>query len=119
MGETQVPANPKRVVTLDTGDLGNALALGIQLIASTFWFGEKAGMTPFEPYLNSGVNEFTYLGAGFCADRQQLGDRAAKTQVSIIFWSPSVMYLMFNESFSGTILKDLGLSRPQIRLGTA
>lgn len=70
MGETQVPANPQRVVTLDTGHLANALALGIQPIGSTAWYRNEyqTGLGPVEPYLRDRSKELTILGYGFGAN---------------------------------------------------
>jgi iron complex transport system substrate-binding protein len=70
MGETQVPANPQRVVTLDTGHLANALALGIQPIGSTAWFRNEyqTGLKPVESYLRDRTQELVILGYGFGAN---------------------------------------------------
>lgn len=64
MGETQVPVNPQRVVTLDTNYLSNALVLGIQPIGSTAWFdtGRRSGWDPVAPYLRDFAQEMTIIG---------------------------------------------------------
>jgi iron complex transport system substrate-binding protein len=74
MGETQVPINPQRVVTLDTGHLANALALGIQPVGSTAWYRteHQSGLSPVEPYLVDRTEELTILGYGFSADQVSL-----------------------------------------------
>jgi iron complex transport system substrate-binding protein len=74
MGETQVPVNPQRVVTLDTGHLANALALGIQPVGSTAWYRteHQSGLSPVEPYLGDRLQELTILGYGFSADQVSL-----------------------------------------------
>lgn len=74
MGETKVPVNPQRVVTLDTGHLANALALGIQPIASTAWYRNEyqTGLGPVEPYLRDRTQELTILGYGFGANEVNL-----------------------------------------------
>lgn len=191
MGETEVPVNPQRVVTLDTGHLANALALGIQPIGSTAWYriDHQTGLGPVEPYLSNQTQELTILGYGFSSDqvslekilllkpdlivgnqdhkaiydqlsriaptvlydysddgdgwqefmrssaealgktqeaekllsdyhqrtqelRQKMGDRASITQVSVIHPLPSGTRLMYRDSFGGSILQDVGLSRP-------
>ncbi|WP_416669923.1 ABC transporter substrate-binding protein [Egbenema bharatensis] len=74
MGETRVPVNPQRVVTLDTGHLANAVALGIQPIGSTAWYrtDHQSGLSPVEPYLGDRLEELTILGYGFTADQVNL-----------------------------------------------
>lgn len=74
MGETQVPVNPQRVVTLDTGYLANALALGIQPIASTAWYRteHQTGLDPVEPYLRDRTQNLMILGYGFTANQVSL-----------------------------------------------
>ncbi|XQQ07506.1 MAG: ABC transporter substrate-binding protein [Leptolyngbya sp. IPPAS B-1204] len=74
MGETQVPVNPQRVVTLDTGHLANALALGIQPVGSTAWYRteHQSGLGPVEPYLANRAEDLTILGYGFSADQVSL-----------------------------------------------
>jgi iron complex transport system substrate-binding protein len=74
MGETQVPVNPQRVVTLDTSHLANALALGIQPVGSTAWYRteHQSGLSPVEPYLDNRTEELTILGYGFSADQVSL-----------------------------------------------
>ena len=69
MGETQVPANPQRVITLDTSHLATALVLGIQPIGSTAWeqVEHRSGFEPFEPYLSDRTQELTILGYGYTA----------------------------------------------------
>lgn len=74
MGETQVPVHPQRVVTLDTGHLANALALGIQPVGSTAWYPTEgqSGLSPVEPYLGERLQELTILGYGFTAEQVNL-----------------------------------------------
>jgi iron complex transport system substrate-binding protein len=74
MGETQVPAHSQRVVTLDTGHLANALALGIQPVGSTAWYPTEgqSGLSPVEPYLGERLQGLTILGYGFTADQVNL-----------------------------------------------
>lgn len=74
MGETQVPTNPQRVVTLDTGHLANALALGVQPIGFTAWFqiAHKTGLSPVESYLRQYSETPTILGYGFSASQVSL-----------------------------------------------
>jgi iron complex transport system substrate-binding protein len=48
MGETCVPRNPQRVVTLRVDHLANSLALGIQPIASAYYTG-----FPLQKYLQN------------------------------------------------------------------
>jgi len=71
MGETEVPAKPQRVVTLDVGYLANALALGIQPVGSTAWYPteHQSGLSVVEPYLGNRLQELTILGYGFGADQ--------------------------------------------------
>ncbi|MEL6397679.1 MAG: iron-siderophore ABC transporter substrate-binding protein [Cyanobacteria bacterium J06626_4] len=66
MGETQVPVNPQRVVTLDANYLSNALVLGIQPIGSTAWSDaiRRSGLDPVEPYLRDRAQELTIVGYG-------------------------------------------------------
>ncbi|NEQ18596.1 MAG: ABC transporter substrate-binding protein [Microcoleus sp. SIO2G3] len=47
-GETCVPNNPKRVVTIGPMTLGNALILGLKPVASTSWFPEELTSTYLE-----------------------------------------------------------------------
>jgi iron complex transport system substrate-binding protein len=74
MGETQVPVHPQRVVTLDTGHLADALALGVQPIGSTAWYrtAHQTGLDPVEPYLRQHSQELTILGYGFTANQVSL-----------------------------------------------
>lgn len=60
LGKTCVPLHPKRVVTLSTMDLANALALGNRPIATASDFSE--GKTPFPPYLYSQAQGIPTLG---------------------------------------------------------
>lgn len=61
MGETQIPANPQRVVTIHTLHLANALALGVKPVGSIGWDSIVTSME-LEPYLNNLPGEFTLLG---------------------------------------------------------
>ncbi len=58
MGETKVPANPQRVVVLDTGELDSALALGVKPVGavSAFQGGE------FQAYLSDRTDGITSVG---------------------------------------------------------
>jgi len=61
LGETLVPANPHRLVTLNPLFLGNALALGVKPIGSTtIWQNE---LSDFEPYLQRLPGELIHLGS--------------------------------------------------------
>lgn len=57
MGETCVPDQPKRLVTLNPAALGNAIALGIQPIGSIFEYNNQ-----FPEYLNSRTEGIEPLG---------------------------------------------------------
>jgi len=57
MGETCIPNNPQRMITLWTTTLANSLALGMQPIASTYYTGE-----PFPHYLQDKVNGIELIG---------------------------------------------------------
>lgn len=57
MGETCIPVNPQRIVTLWTTILANTLALGIKPIASTYYTGE-----PFPKYLQGKVDGIEFIG---------------------------------------------------------
>ena len=75
MGETQVPANPQRVVTLDGNYLYNALVLRIQPIGSVAWFNaahRRAGFATIEPYLRDRAQEVTILGYDGKADLEKV-----------------------------------------------
>lgn len=63
MGETQVPTNPQRLVTLHTVYLGNALALRIKPIGTIGWYSKLTGIAPYEAHLNNLPGEFTLLGS--------------------------------------------------------
>lgn len=74
MGEANVPAKPQRVVTLDTGHLANALALGIQPVGSTAWYPteHQSGLSMVEPYLGDQLQELAIVGYSFGADQVNL-----------------------------------------------
>jgi len=74
MGETKVPTNPKRVVTLNRSYLANALALGVQPIGSTVWGSQKqqTGLGLVEPYLKAPNQELAILGYGSSAEQVSL-----------------------------------------------
>lgn len=189
MGETQVPVNPQRLITLDANYLATALVLGIQPIGSTAWFSidHQTGLKPVEPYLSDRAQELTILGYGsevnlekvlllkpdlilgnnnheaiyeqlsqiaptvlydysygsnrswkdlmrFSAKvlgktqeaekllndyyqrtqklRQKMGDRASNIQVSVINPDSNGIYLLYRGSLGGSVLEDVGLSRP-------
>jgi len=58
MGETKVPASPQRVVTLDTGELDGALALGVTPVGAATWWQEPH----FRPYLGDKTKGITWVG---------------------------------------------------------
>ncbi len=58
MGETTVPANPQRVVVLDTGELDSALALGIKPVGAVSAF--QGGTFP--SYLSGKTDGITSVG---------------------------------------------------------
>ena len=58
MGETCIPQNPKRVVTIFHGILGNALSLGVKPIASSVLDMQN----PFPAYLKNQVDGIEQLG---------------------------------------------------------
>jgi iron complex transport system substrate-binding protein len=64
MGETQVPANPQRVITLDANLLATALALGIQPVGSVARvdIDGQTGLGPIKPYLDDHAQELTIVG---------------------------------------------------------
>lgn len=57
LGETCIPQNPQRVITLFTPTLANSLALGVRPIASTYITG-----FPLAEYLEGKVNEVESVG---------------------------------------------------------
>lgn len=64
MGETQVPANPQRLITLDPNLLATALVLGIQPVGSSASvdIDGRTGLGPIQPYLDNYAQELTILG---------------------------------------------------------
>lgn len=58
MGETCVPKNPKRVAPISHNTLGNALTLGIKLIAT----GVIDVQNPFPEYLKDKIEGIEVLG---------------------------------------------------------
>ncbi|MBF2050117.1 MAG: iron-siderophore ABC transporter substrate-binding protein [Elainella sp. C42_A2020_010] len=188
MGETQVPASPQRVITLDTNLLATALVLGNQPVGTVAWLdiGGQTMLGPIKPYLEDHAQELTILGYSevnlekvllvkpdlilgnhhyeaiydqlsriaptvlyeysgngnrgwknmmrFCGDvfgkpqaaeklvneyyqrtqelRQKMGDRASNIQVSVISPESNGVRLMYKGSLGGTVLEDVGLSRP-------
>jgi iron complex transport system substrate-binding protein len=195
MGETQVPASPQRVITLDTNLLATALVLGNQPVGTVAWLdiGGQTMLGPIKPYLDDHAQELTILGYSevnlekvllvkpdlivgnhhyeaiydqlsriaptilyeysgnsvrwkdltrFAAKvlgksqeaeellndyyqrtqklRQKMGDRASNIQVSVINPESNGVRLMYKGSLGGTVLEDVGLSRPpeQDRGGT-
>jgi iron complex transport system substrate-binding protein len=60
MGKTSIPANPKRIVTLTTGGLAHALALGVIPIGAS-WGVDEGKLEPYQPYLHN--QQLTYLGS--------------------------------------------------------
>lgn len=59
MGETCIPINPKRVITLWQTILANSLALGIKPIATSYYTGE-----PFPEYLQKQLGEIEFVDNG-------------------------------------------------------
>ena len=57
MGETEVPANPQRVVVLDTGELDNTLALGVKPVG-----GAVADAQEYQEYLADQLDGITETG---------------------------------------------------------
>lgn len=66
VGETEIPAKPERVVVLDTGELDNMIALGIEPIA----YAHSESMTAMPDYLDTG--DAVDLGAYESLDLEQL-----------------------------------------------
>ena len=66
VGETEIPAKPKRVIALDTGELDNMLALGIQPIA----YSHSDSMTEIPDYLDTG--DAVDLGGYEALDLEQI-----------------------------------------------
>ncbi|MCQ3978184.1 MAG: hypothetical protein DPW09_32565 [Anaerolineae bacterium] len=58
MGETEAPANPQRVVVLDTGELDNALALGANIVGAPV-----AEALEYQQYLADQLTDITDTGA--------------------------------------------------------
>lgn len=181
MGESEVPANPKRVVVLDTGELDIALALGVKPVGAVIAGAES----DFPEYLHGKTDGITTVGTvtqpnleaiaalqpdliisskmrhekiydtlseiaptvfaertgytwkenvklygealGKSREAEEamaayykrleefkaaMGDRLAKTRVSLIRSLPDHVRIYMVGSFSGTILKDAGLPRP-------
>ena len=66
VGETEIPAKPTKVVVLDTGELDNMLALGIEPIA----YAHSESMTSMPDYLDAG--DAVDLGSYDALDLEQL-----------------------------------------------
>lgn len=66
IGETEIPAKPARVVVLDSGELDNMIALGIQPIA----YAHSESMTSMPDYLDAG--DALDLGSYDALDLEQL-----------------------------------------------
>ena len=66
VGETEIPAKPERVIALDTGELDNMLALGIEPIA----YAHSDSMTEIPDYLNDG--DAVDLGGYDALDLEQI-----------------------------------------------
>jgi iron complex transport system substrate-binding protein len=79
IGITCVPQYPKRVITLSTMDLANALALGSQPIATASDFSE--GTSPFPPYLSPQAQE-----------TQTLGNSAQPNLEKILYLKPDLIF---------------------------
>ncbi len=180
LGESKVPANPQRVVVLDTGELDIALALGVKPVGAVIAGAETA----FPEYLKGktdGIQKVGTIaepnleviaslkpdliltntlrhekikdkleqiaptvygkrpnfwkenlaiyadalgkadaGAKLMADynsrikefQGKMGDKLATTKVSLVRSFPDHVRIYLNESFSGSVLVDLGLGRP-------
>lgn len=61
MGESTVPGKPQRVVTLDTGELDGALALGIKPVGAATWWSAKKWPDHLTKDQTDGV---TWVGLG-------------------------------------------------------
>lgn len=181
MGESQIPTQPQRVITLDSGELDTAIALGVKPVGAVSFFqdggflsylrGKTDGitnvgtldqpnleqMTVLKPDLilssklrhaeiyprlaaiaptvfaeNIGVtwkeNLLLYgdaLGKKAEAEKKmadyyarladfktQMGDRLAKTQVSVVRVVGNGIRIIQKQMYMGVILQDAGLPRP-------
>ncbi|BAQ62133.1 iron(III) dicitrate transport system [Geminocystis sp. NIES-3708] len=61
MGETCIPLNPQRIVTLDILSLGDTLALGVKPIASAIWSPTES-LSEMPPYLRDKINGIVLHG---------------------------------------------------------
>lgn len=183
MGETEVSANPQRVVVLDMGELDMVLALGVQPVGAAFYRLDQplpsylkdmvkgelkqvgtvgqpnleaiAALKPDLILSNKSRHEKIYdklsqiaptvIGPGVgvawkgtfavVADalnkkaehdqvmkayddrlaefKQNMGDKLKATEVSLVRSFPDHVRLYLKASFSGLILEDAGLPRPQ------
>lgn len=182
MGETKVPANPKRVVVLDTGELDTALALGIKPVGAVTVFqdgnfpgylkGKTDGITKVGTITQPNLETIASLQPDlilsskrrhkdiydklsviaptvFSEDlgvfwkdsfmlhadalnkkaeadklmsdyykrmdefKAKMGDKLAKTEVSIIRGNATETRIMMKASFIGTVIQDAGLPRPK------
>jgi iron complex transport system substrate-binding protein len=181
LGESKVPANPQRVVVLDTGELDIALALGIKPVGAVIAGAESAypdylkgktdGIQPVGTIAEPNLEAIAALkpdliltntlrhekikdkleqiaptvfgkrpnfwkenlaiyaealgkaeaGTKLMADYQsrikefqgKMGDKLAATHVSLVRSFPDHARIYLNESFSGSVLVDLGLGRPK------
>lgn len=98
-GETCVPADPQRIVTLSLPTLGHALRLGIRPIGSTYIDGKY-----FLPYLESKLDGIDVLGS----DRPNL-ERLLSLQPDLIVgleWEEAIYPLL--SKIAPTVLDDWG-----------
>ncbi|MEQ4299908.1 iron-siderophore ABC transporter substrate-binding protein [Plantactinospora sp. B6F1] len=185
MGSTEVPAQPKRVVVLDTDKVDTALSLGVVPVGAALagemagWpsyfgaervagikrvglltepdleaitalqpdlilgskfrqekfydelsaiaptvFTERVGITWKENFLLDGQalgkeQEARELLAGYEKRAEELGARlgnAAARRISIVRFRPTEIRVYGPESFSGLVLGDVGLGRPERQL---
>lgn len=99
LGETCIPANPQRIVTLSIPTLGHALSLGVKPIASTYidnWYSI--------PYLNGKLDGIDVLGN----DRPNL-ERLLSLKPDLIVgldWEESIYPLL--SKIAPTVLDDWG-----------
>jgi iron complex transport system substrate-binding protein len=61
MGETCVPASVTRVVTLETGELDSAVALGLPPVGAGSWLSAEG---PWPAYLEDALADTIYIGLG-------------------------------------------------------
>ncbi|MBE9180608.1 iron-siderophore ABC transporter substrate-binding protein [Oculatella sp. LEGE 06141] len=99
LGETCIPANPQRIVTLSIPTLGHALSLGVKPIASTYINGDYV-----LPYLADKVEGIDAVGS----DRPNL-ERLLTLKPDLIVgldWEESIYPLL--SKIAPTVLDDWG-----------